>query len=71
MAMTSEPELARILEDVPTLRQGEASECCEPACGPDTCGSEQVVQIELAQPEAKAQSASCCDPECGPGCPCS
>lgn len=45
-----------------------ASECCDPACGPDTCGSEQVVQIETAQSnQVKAQAGDCCDPGCGPG----
>lgn len=42
-----------------------AEQCCEPECGPDTCGGPagtQDVRIE----DVSAAAEQCCEPECGP-----
>lgn len=44
-----------------------SSGCCEPECGPETCGSEASVELGEEQAKAKVATGSgCCEPECGP-----
>lgn len=56
-----EPEQA-----VPAGGQAAAEQCCEPDCGPDTCGGATSVQ-ELDIEEVPAAAEQCCVPDCGPG----
>lgn len=39
--------------------------CCEPECGPETCGTEATAE-ELRKGERDRASGGCCEPECGP-----
>lgn len=56
---------------VETLRVRKAQEvadaCCDPDCGPDTCGS-PASAAQAVEPADKAKAVQeCCDPACGPG----
>lgn len=50
-------------------KQTAEDACCDPECGPDTCGpSVQVIAAEAPMVEEKPPQVAeqCCDPECGP-----
>ena len=38
--------------------------CCEPECGPDTCGHEATVEAPPVRERIELQDS--CGPECGP-----
>lgn len=40
-------------------------ECCEPECGPNTCGPE-VARVEAVERPQAQSRCQCCEPECGP-----
>ena len=45
----------------------ESSGCCEPTCGPETCGTSESETRELAGKVNDVQeTAACCEPTCGP-----
>ena len=57
------------LSDTPTLVKEVATPeddigCCEPECGPDTCGHEATVEPQPVRERTEFQV--CCGPECGP-----
>lgn len=70
MAMARDLDLPVLVEDVAGVHQEQAGQC-DPACGPDTCGSDQLVLVQLAAVRpAESQAVDCCEPDCGPACPC-
>lgn len=43
-------------------------QCCEPACGPTTCGTSGEAQVKAG--EKGMAKDQCCEPDCGPNtCP--
>lgn len=54
----------------PTVRERTSPEtettdfCCEPDCGPDTCGPAEAAVKFLEMPGMVAEQ--CCEPDCGP-----
>lgn len=42
--------------------KAKAEECCEPVCGPTTCGT----SVEAKDESKTKVKDQCCEPECGP-----
>ena len=59
-----------MLETKTLTREEEASAetCCEPDCGPDTCGCGPAAEAVEAPPtiQRQASAETCCEPGCGP-----
>jgi hypothetical protein len=52
---------------LPVVGQEAAEDvCCDPACGPETCGPTAVRVEEPKAEQKEAAAEACCDPECGP-----
>ena len=67
--MTRMPDAPTLIPDAPTLIEEKAVPeadlgCCEPECGPDTCGDEATVDVSPVRERIELQG--CCEPECGP-----
>lgn len=44
-----------------------SSGCCEPVCGPETCGTSESETRERTKKAGEVQGAAgCCEPVCGP-----
>lgn len=42
---------------------GKSEQCCEPVCGPTTCGTSTAATKKDSKEMAKDE---CCEPECSP-----
>lgn len=58
-------------QGVSTLPRSTQGGCCEPVCGPTTCGGSAEAGAEpVKTAPQQAKQDSCCEPECGPStCP--
>lgn len=57
------------MAEVTMLRLPESASggCCEPDCGPETCGcGTQAAELPIEVPQVKQTAGGCCEPECGP-----
>lgn len=48
-------------------RATQIDQCCEPGCGPATCGSSTIEDPKTESEGVKvAATSGCCEPLCGP-----
>lgn len=72
-AEMTELVMLKVPANVAREESGEAAGgCCEPECGPESCGPAASPAREEVRPEARrATEGGCCEPDCGPEtCPC-
>jgi hypothetical protein len=43
----------------------QSSGCCEPTCGPETCGT-SASEMRARKADQVREEAGCCEPTCGP-----
>lgn len=56
----------RLPETAEQQRESASGGCCEPDCGPETCGT-QAAELPIEVPQVKQTAGGCCgEPDCTP-----